>query len=232
MADVSGIRKRSLTMTTCILIPAYNEARTIGDLVKRVKARGFDVFVVNDGSTDYTGDIACDAGAEVITSDLRKGKGATLKVGFAHILKLNRYEAIITMDGDAQHLPEDLPQFVDNVGNADLIIGNRMGSAKGKMPFVRYWTNKVMSWMISRACKRSIADTQSGYRLLRTDLLSRLDLSSDSFEIESEMITKTVKLKARILEVPIQVVYGEEESKINPFVDTIRFLKFLIKESK
>jgi len=98
------------------------------------------------------------------------------------------------------------------------------------MPFVRIWTNKFMSWFISSMVKQKIPDTQCGYRLIKKDVLSKINLVSYNFEIESEILIKAARLGFKIESVPIKSVYAGEKSRINPVVDTIRFFKFAIKE--
>ncbi|MCK5179213.1 MAG: hypothetical protein KAR32_06750, partial [Candidatus Omnitrophica bacterium] len=102
-------------------------------------------------------------------------------------------------------------------------------NSKG-MPFIRYCTNRFMSWLISLACGQSIADTQCGYRYIHCEILKQLDLTSRDFEIETEILMKACQKGFKVLNVPIKTIYRNEESKINPFKDTIRFFTYFIKE--
>ena len=133
----------------CALIPSYNEARTIGDIVKAVKAQGLIVYVVDDGSSDNTAAIAEGAGAVIVKHEKNMGKGASLREGFKHILK-NRCDAVIVMDGDNQHEAGSIPDFVRQVEEegADMVIGNRMSDTQA-MPYVRRTTNRFMSYLLS-----------------------------------------------------------------------------------
>jgi glycosyltransferase involved in cell wall biosynthesis len=220
----------ALNTKICLLIPAYNEAPALGRLVKDVVGRGFDALVVDDGSSDGSGAIALSAGAMVITNAKNSGKGFSLKAGFDYIVN-NGYEALITIDGDGQHSPEDLAVFVDryNIEKPDVICGNRMENPVG-MPGLRFITNKVMSALISLVCHQSIKDSQCGYRLVRTDVLRNIQLSSSGFEIESEVLIRSCKKGYRIVSVPVRTIYANERSKINPFIDTIRFIVYIIRE--
>ncbi|MCK5260152.1 MAG: hypothetical protein KAJ70_03740, partial [Candidatus Omnitrophica bacterium] len=110
-----------------------------------------------------------------------------------------------------------------------VIVGNRMANAKG-MPFVRYCTNHFMSRLISLACGQSIVDTQCGYRYIHCDILKAIDLISRDFEIETEILMKACQKGFKVRNVPIKTIYRNEESKINPFKDTIRFFTYFIKE--
>ena len=126
----------------CVIIPAYNAAKTIGELVKAVKAQGLPVVVVDDGSRDNTSAVAAQHGAVVISHLRNQGKGSALRTGFAHALRA-KYEGIITMDSDGQHQPGDIPRFIQAVErqHAGIVVGNRMENAS--MPWMRRWANRV-----------------------------------------------------------------------------------------
>ncbi len=217
-------------MKICVVIPVLNEARSVGKIVKLLKEKNLDVLVIDDGSTDESGDIARQNGANVITHDHKSGKGTSLREGFDYALT-NGYEGIVTLDGDGQHEVHDIDAFIclAKEKNPTLIIGNRMNNVKD-MPFVRLATNRFMSWLISLAAKTKIADTQCGYRYIKAQDLKKMDLCCRDFEIETEMILKCAKKGMSILSIPIKTIYGQEESKINPAKDTIRFFSYFLKE--
>jgi glycosyltransferase involved in cell wall biosynthesis len=217
-------------MKCCILIPAYNESQAVGRLVKEIVANGWDVLVIDDGSSDGTGDIAKTNGATVLTNVTNHGKGYSLQRGFDYILSRD-YDALITMDGDGQHAVGDLASFIHLFEEKmpDIICGNRMRNSQG-MPGLRFVTNKVMSGLISVVCRQKIYDTQCGYRLIKTDVLRNIQVSSSAFEIESEVLIKACKKGYHVVSVPIQTIYSNERSKINPFFDTIRFIIYIIRE--
>lgn len=219
-------------MKTCVIIPTYNESRTIGGLVSDIKRKGLDVVVVDDGSVDDTGRIAKNRGAHLISNIKNRGKGASLKRGFEHVLQKN-YAAIIVMDGDGQHNTEDLLRFIKiaRTSNAELIIGNRMGDTRS-MPLLRRLTNKIMSHFISNLAEQEIPDTQCGFRLIKRHVLEKIELISLKFEIESEILIKAAKEKLKILSIPIKTIYQGESSKINPLKDTLRFIRMLFNISK
>ena len=217
-------------MNICIVIPANNESYTIGFLVESLSGRGFDVIVIDDGSADETGVIAREKGAIVIRHDEKKGKGYSLREGFQYALE-HDYDAVITMDGDGQHDVGGVDRFLIEAekNKWSVIVGNRMANSKD-MPFIRYCTNRFMSWLISLACGQSIADTQCGYRYIHCDILKQLNLTSRDFEIETEILMKACQKGFNVRNVPIKTIYRDEESKINPFKDTIRFFAYFIKE--
>ena len=188
----------------CILIPTFNESKAISKLVNALKAYGLDVLVSDDGSSDNSATLAQEAGARVLAHKTRTGKGATLRRGFDYILKKN-YTGVIVMDGDGQHSPEDLPQFIKQIEKnpVSLIVGNRLSDAKG-MPFVRFITNKVMTFIISIGCRTKVYDSQSGFRYIHREILENIEFKSDSYEIESELLMKSAKNGYPIFAVPIQ----------------------------
>ncbi len=216
-------------MRICVLIPSYNESKTIGALVQKIKSAGLDVLVVDDGSPDQTGIIAEQSGARVLRHRENQGKGAALKKGFRYILD-NGYDAVITMDGDNQHSPGDIPEFIKAAANpdVDMIVGNRMRVCKN-MPLIRWLTNNFMSLVISLICQRNIRDSQCGFRLIKSEVLQELNPISSNYEIESETIIEARHKGFKIKFIPIQTIYARQASQINPVVDTIRFFKFILK---
>lgn len=212
-----------------ILIPSYNEIRTIGGIVRELKAKSLSVCVVDDGSSDGTFEEAQDAGAFVIRHDKNQGKGASLRDGFEHALK-GAFTAVLIMDADGQHLVSDVDNFFKkmDMSGADIVIGNRM-SDTSLMPVSRKLTNKFMSYLISKICQRRIPDTQCGFKLIKRNVLENIKLDSSNYEIESELLLKAAKKGFKIESVPVKTVYEDEKSSINPFTDTLRFIAFLIK---
>ncbi|MFA5410601.1 MAG: glycosyltransferase family 2 protein [Candidatus Omnitrophota bacterium] len=217
-------------MKTCVVIPTYNEAGAIGGLIRQVRQQGLEAVVIDDGSSDNTADIAQDAGATVFRNKDNKGKGASLIKGFKYALA-NDFDAVITMDGDGQHLPEEIPFFLRLAQYSDsaLLIGNRMFKTK-TMPGIRIFTNKLMSWLISGVTKQKIPDTQCGFRLLKKEALEKMRLNTSKYETETEMLIQASRLGLKIESVPVKTIYRGEKSQINPFVDTLRFIKFMVKE--
>jgi len=185
-----------------------------------------DVLVIDDGSTDNTSSRATDAGALVLRNNKNEGKGASLIKGFSYAYEKG-YDAIMTMDGDGQHLPQDIPIFIKAYQSGEsIVIGNRMHQ-KEKMPLSRFLTNKFMSWLISLITGQNIPDSQCGFRLIRKDLLKKTTLKANKYEIESEILLLAAKLGYKIVSVPVTTVYNGAKSRINPLVDTFRFVGFI-----
>ena len=218
-------------MRTCVIIPTYNESKTIAGLIQRVRSLGFEVVVVDDGSNDNTADIAATCKAQVLRNIKNLGKGAALTKGYNFALAQG-FDAVISMDGDGQHSCDDLAVFMRKAesSNCGVIVGNRMAITK-QMPWLRVATNRFMSRLISKITGQYIPDTQCGFRLIKKDLLQKLNLSTSKYETESEILIQAARLGFKIESVPIRTIYSGQKSRINPFVDTLRFLRFIILES-
>jgi glycosyltransferase involved in cell wall biosynthesis len=216
-------------MKICAIIPVYNESKAIGELVTQVRQQNIDVLVVDDGSKDTSADIARNNGAIVLKNITNQGKGASLIQGLNYVLN-NNFDAAILMDGDGQHLPEDIPDFIrkSEESGAALVLGNRMQDTKN-MPRVRYLTNKFMSWLISKITGQNIPDTQCGFRFITRDLITKLKFTTRHYETESEMIIQAAHSGGKIESIPVKTVYRGEKSQINPLLDTLRFFMFIIR---
>jgi len=214
-------------MKGCVLIPCYQESGRIGATVTAVSAFCPHVIVVDDGSGDGTAEEAASAGANVIQHETNRGKGEALNTGFTYARE-HDYEFVITMDGDGQHAPDDIPRLLKayKESKADVLIGTRMQDTES-MPFLRQLTNRFMSWLLSGMMGQRVPDTQSGYRLYRTDVLTNIPSRSQRFAAESEILLDLAADGVTIGSVPITVIYGDEKSKINPFRDTFRFISML-----
>lgn len=217
--------------SVAVLIPAYNAAAHIGDVIARCAAIvGLEhVWVVNDGSRDDTAAVAARAGAHVLEQPRNRGKGRALARGFSDLAD-HGYAAVVSLDADGQHLPEEIPGLIaiaERTG-ADLVVGSRMRNTAG-MPWLRVVVNHGMSWFISALAGRRIEDSQSGFRLHRAGMLRAITLVTDRYETETEILIKAGRRGYRIASAPISTIYGDEKSGINPFVDTLRFCRLVVR---
>ncbi len=208
-----------------MLVPAYNEGRNIADVVKGCLKHVPDVVAVDDGSTDGTGESARQAGATVITHEVNRGKGAALKTGFDYILEQG-WEAVIVIDGDGQHDWNEIPNIIETTfrENAAITIGSRMSDMKN-MPLHRRASNLLTSWIISRLSGQYVPDSQCGFRLIRSDFLREIELTTNSFEMESEMIIIAGRKGYKVAGVPIRTIYIEGRERMGPGRDIIKFIK-------
>ena len=216
-----------LEPTTCAaVIPSFNESASITTLVRAVRQHVPAVLVVDDGSTDDTALRAKNAGAGVFKHERNLGKGAALKTGLSRALKQG-YEWAVTLDGDGQHAPEDLPALLScaEQTGALLVIGNRMNEAH-KMSWLRRQVNRWMSRKLSQRAGRPLPDTQSGFRLIHLRTWAALSLNTEHFEVESEMLLAFLAAEHPVAFVPIQVICRSRSSHICPVMDSLRWWKW------
>jgi len=208
------------------VIPCFNESAAIAALITAVGGYVPAVLVVDDGSTDETARLAGSVGAVVVRHDRNLGKGAALKTGLAEAWQ-EGYEWAVTLDGDGQHAPEDLPALFECAIETDarLVIGNRMDEAH-KMPWLRRQVNRWMSRQLSRQAGRRLPDTQSGFRLIHLQTWATLPLKTQRFEIESETLMAFLAAGGRVEFATVQVNCGRRESYIRPMADSWRWLKW------
>ena len=213
---------------TAAVIPAYQDEKHIGDIVRRTRERLDHVVVIDDGSSDQTAQRAREAGAEVIVHDENRGKGEALKTGLGHWLD-REVTWVSLLDSDGQHLPEEIDRFMAAVAAAtrpSFFIGNRMNDLAG-MPFIRRVVNRYMSRGISRVCGQEIPDTQCGFRMLDRQLIPELLGGGHRFDYETEVLIIASRKGYRIESVPITTVYTDQVSKIHPLRDAFRFFKLM-----
>ena len=213
-------------MKCAAVIPCFNEGAGIAALVSALRQQVSFVLVVDDGSTDETAHLATGAGATVIHHERNCGKGAALRSGLSQLFKQG-FEWAVTIDGDAQHAPEDLPALLrcaEQTG-ARLVIGNRMDDARA-MPRLRRQVNRWMSRKLSRLAGRHLPDTQCGLRLIHLETWAALPLKTERFEVESEMLMAFLAAGRRVEFVPIQVIPSCRRSRIHPVADSLRWLRW------
>jgi glycosyltransferase involved in cell wall biosynthesis len=213
---------------TAAVIPAYQDEKHIGDIVRRTRERVDHVVVIDDGSSDRTAQRAREAGAEVIVHAQNRGKGEAIKTGLGQ--GIGRELAwVILLDSDGQHLPEEIDRFLSaaaSVTRPTFFIGNRMNDV-ARMPFIRRVVNRCMSSQISRICGQRIPDTQCGFRMVHRQMDPELLGGGHRFDYETEVLIIASRKGYRIESVPITTVYSDEVSKIHPLRDALRFFKLM-----
>lgn len=217
-------------MKLVAIIPAYNEGKQIQSVVKKSFQYVNHVIVIDDGSVDQTVSFAEEAGAIVIRHPHNLGKGAACRSGFYAAVKL-KCDAIITLDGDGQHDPADIPQFIKKIesfGSPCIVLGNRMENTRD-MPWLRLATNKTLSRLISFLAGQRVTDSQCGFRLIYREILEKVDYENNRYDAESEILVRASRARYPILEVPVKTIYNNAYSKIHVFWDTLRFLRFFFK---
>ena len=221
-------------MLLSVVIPIFNEEPTIGDVLKRLKATmrkiGFkhELIVVDDCSADRSLAISKSHGDKVYSLKKHMGKGYALRVGFAKA----KGEIIATIDSDGSHRPEELPLLLAPIlrDQADFVIGSRFlnekPSSARKLNAIGV---RLFNALIKVFTRTGVSDSQSGYRVMKSEIVKASKLVSGGYEIESEMLVKTARRGFRVKEVPIsfeQRTYGR--SRLDPMVDGFRILLSIV----
>jgi glycosyltransferase involved in cell wall biosynthesis len=215
-----------------VVIPCLDEGAVIGSLVEQVRRHVPTVFVVDDGSRDNTAAAASAAGAEVLRHSSTSGKGAALATGLTAAAEKG-FAWGITMDGDGQHSPDDIPAFLARAEEtgARLVVGNRMHQAQA-IPWLRRLVNRWMSRRLSKRAGVTLPDSQCGFRLLDLKAWAGLRLTTRHFEVESETLIAFVMAGHRIEFVPIRVIGRGAKSHIHPIIDSVRWWRWWRKGSQ
>jgi glycosyltransferase involved in cell wall biosynthesis len=200
------------------LIPAYQAEATVGDVVRGARRHVDRVLVVDDGSTDRTGERAAEAGAEVLRLPENSGKGSALRAGLERILTSDATH-VVFLDADGQHDPDHLPAVLGAARQGDsFVIGSRVARPE-ETPAVRYRTNEIGSRILTRMTGHEVEDGQSGYRVIAADILRRLKLNARGYLIETEILLKAARHVGGFRHVPVRAIYGGP-SHYRPFRDT------------
>jgi glycosyltransferase involved in cell wall biosynthesis len=216
--------------TFAVLIPTYNEEYNVLSISKDLELIDVPFLFVDDGSIDKTVTVLWFKDLPYLAYFPNRGKAYALKLGAKYLFK-EGYEYIVTIDGDRQCAIEDIEKF-DNAllfyPDCDIIIGNRLWDKK-HMPKIRFYTNKIMSWIISKLAGVKIEDTQCGFRLYSKRIFETLDLKTNGFTMESEVLIKAGKAGYKIKSIPIKCIYHKgRKSNIKIIRDFIRFVKLII----
>jgi glycosyltransferase involved in cell wall biosynthesis len=207
-----------------VLIPAYNAEATLRGVIEGVKRSRCDIVVVDDGSRDSTPRIVREMGVTLLRHPENRGKGRALRTGFTYVIE-HGYEAVITIDADGQHDPADIARFVAlyRQGRPDMIIGSRAAQFN-EMPWLRRFWNQLGAKAVSRLTKTPVTDSQSGYRLVRTDVIGDVRLTTSTYEMEMELLIKACKKGYRVITMDImgRAINDTSTSHFRPVVDTFK----------
>lgn len=224
----------------CVLLPFYNEEKDIVNVAKSILDEGYYIIFINDGSTDnslanvlvgFDKEFRFSEKLDVISYKQNEGKGYALKRGAREAIKQG-YDYVLTMDADGQTKTEDIKQFetaLKRYPEAKIIIGNRLHS-NANMPLLKRFLNKFSTLIISFLSKQPVADSQSGFRLIHKDVFG-LNLPSNRYEFESEMLIVAGRAGMEIKNVPVKCVYqqGRGFGKWNIIRDVSKFIKLFFK---
>lgn len=199
-------------------IPAYNEEKIIENIIKRCKLFVDEVIVCDDGSDDQTSEVSKKAGAIVIKHAHNQGKGNAMKSLFKYAKTIGA-DIMVTIDGDGQFLPEEIPKIMNPISkdNADIVIGYRFDNNK-EMPSYRKIGNKMLDKFTNLASELPFRDTQGGFRGYSKKAINTINITTNGFGVDSEILIDASKKKLKIVEERITVIYntGSETSTKSP----------------
>ena len=193
-----------------VVIPAYNEERTIVEVIRGLKQHGFiTLIVIDDGSTDRTSELASQEEIIRLRHVLNRGLGGALGTGIAAALRLGA-EIIVTFDADGQHDPNDIEQLIEPIekGKADVVIGSRRQDSEG-IPTSRrlaHWIADLVTYLLFGIWT---TDSQSGLRAFSYEAASRIHITTNGMEVSSEIVAETARNRLRYTEVPIRAIYTD-----------------------
>lgn len=218
----SADRFNSTNHGIIICIPAFNEEKSIGNIVSRSKMYGSQILVCDDGSKDQTSSEASRNGAIVTTHPCNMGKGAALKSLLQEVSKFHP-DVIVTLDADGQHDPSDIPILTTPVlyDKADVVVGCRFNRGN-RIPSYRRLGNALLSRMTNWSAGTNIRDTQSGFRAYSSRVVPSISITEKGMGVDSEILINLAKKGFRIEERDISVSYGGDTSTLNPVNHIIR----------
>ncbi|MBI5038130.1 MAG: glycosyltransferase family 2 protein [Candidatus Kerfeldbacteria bacterium] len=216
-------------MNTFVIIPALNEGQRIATVVEQVRQRYPQVVVIDDGSDDGTGMTAAQAGAIVLTHEINRGQGASLKTGIVYALEHDA-EAIVTFDADGQHNADDIDRLLQPIqdGRADIVLGSRfLENTAENMPLLRKVMLRAAVIFTRFASGLNVTDTHNGLRALTRDAAHRIKIHQDRMAHASEILDEINRNQLRFVEVPVTIHYSAYSTEKGQ--STMAFGKVLFK---
>ena len=208
-----------------IIIPAYNEAQAIGDLVSKIVELypEFEVLVINDGSTDDTDAVARGAGAHVHSHPYNIGNGAAIKSG----IRIAKGNILVFMDGDNQHDPEDIVKLLKYMPDYDMVVGARSNGDQASLG--RTFGNMIYNWFASYVAKFSVADLTSGFRAIKADIAwDFLYLLPNTYSYPTTLTLSVLRSGRSVKYIPIKIrARNKGKSNISMFKDGVRFFMII-----
>jgi glycosyltransferase involved in cell wall biosynthesis len=211
-----------------IVIPAFNEAGVIGEVVADVRAVFDNVVCVDDGSSDGTGEIALRAGAHLVRHPVNLGQGAAIPTGVEYARRQPGAQVFVTFDGDGQHRVKDVVAMVDrlNTGDADVVIGTRFGrAALSKPPVLKRVVLQTAAWLSPRGRRLGLTDTNNGLRVFNKKVADGLDITMSGMSHASEFVALVGENHWRVAEEPVEVLYTDySKAKGQPLLNGVNII--------
>ncbi|HVQ97741.1 MAG TPA: glycosyltransferase family 2 protein [Mycobacterium sp.] len=211
-----------------IVIPAFNEAGIIGEVVADVRSVFDHVVCVDDGSSDGTGEIALRAGAHLVRHPVNLGQGAAIQTGVEYARRQPGAQVFVTFDGDGQHRVKDVVTMVDrlNTGEADVVIGTRFGGAGlSKPPLLKRIVLQTAAWLSPRGRRLGLTDTNNGLRVFNKTVADGLDITMSGMSHASEFVALIDENHWRVAEEPVEVLYTDySKAKGQPLLNGVNII--------
>ena len=205
------ISDRGPNADTYVVVPLYNEAAVIGDVLRELRLSFSNVVCVDDGSSDGSAEAARAAGAFVLQHPINLGAGAALQTGFDFVLRVWPAGYVVTFDADGQHRPPDAVRMVERArqGDVDVVLGSRFLDRRTRMGILKRIVLKVATWGTNLATGVRLTDAHNGLRVLDVAVLDRLRLYQDRMAHASEIISEIGRHQLRWCEMPVEILYTD-----------------------
>ena len=217
----------SETYDAWIVVPAFNEAGVIGDVITDLRSVFTHVVCVDDGSRDGTGDIALRAGAHLVRHPVNLGQGAAIQTGVEYALRQPGAQVFGTFDADGQHRVKDLVTMIDRLsaGDVDVVIGTRFGPGVTKPPLLKRIVLQTAARLSPRGRRLGLTDTNNGLRVFNKTVADGLDITMSGMSHATEFIMLIAENRWRVAEEPVEVLYTEySKSKGQPLLNGVNII--------
>jgi glycosyltransferase involved in cell wall biosynthesis len=210
-----------------IVVPAFNEAGVIGDVIGELRSVFPNVVCVDDGSADDTGDIALRAGAHLVRHPVNLGQGAAIQTGVEYARSRPGAQVFATFDADGQHRVSDVLTMIDRLTAeaADIVIGTRFGPGVSRPPLLKRVVLQTAAWLSPRGRRLGLTDTNNGLRVFNKTVADRLDITMNGMSHATEFIMLIDENHWRVVEQPVEVLYTEYSSaKGQPLLNGVNII--------
>lgn len=210
-----------------VIVPAFNEATVIGDVIADVGSVFDHVVCVDDGSGDDTGETALRTGAHLVRHPVNLGQGAAIQTGVEYARRQPGAEVFVTFDGDGQHRVKDVVAMTDRLsrGDADVVIGTRFGAGVTRPPPLKRLVLRTAAWLSPRGRRLGLTDTNNGLRVFNKTVADELDITMSGMSHASEFVMLVAENHWRVAEEPVEVLYTDySKSKGQPLVNGVNII--------